>query len=90
MFLDCYVVFVLLLLRWSHVLLLSKLVFTNILVYFKNAEGNTQEIVLKPEETMNGFVTRVGELGGMEDNWKRNASHFNNSDVWIILNPNCY
>ena len=44
---NCYV-FELLLLLKSDMSLLSKFVFTNMLVYFKNI----QEIVLKREETM--------------------------------------
>ena len=36
------------------------------LVYFKNTQGITQEIDVKPEETMKEFVERVGQLGSME------------------------
>ena len=36
------------------------------LVYFKNMQGITQEIDVKPEETMKEFVARVGQLGSME------------------------
>ena len=36
------------------------------LVYFKNTRGLTQEVDVKPEETMKEFVARVGKLGSME------------------------
>ena len=36
------------------------------LVYFKNTQGVTHEIDVKPEETMKEFVARVGKLGRME------------------------
>ena len=36
------------------------------LVYFKNTQGITQGIDVKPEETMKNFVARVGQLGSME------------------------
>ena len=36
------------------------------LVHFKNTQGITQEIDVKPEETMKEFVARVGQLGSME------------------------
>ena len=36
------------------------------LVYFKNTQGITQEIDVKPEEIMKEFVARVRELGSME------------------------
>ena len=32
------------------------------LVYFKNTQGITQEIDVKPEETLKEFVARVGQL----------------------------
>ena len=35
-------------------------------VHFKNTQGITQEIDVKPEETMKEFVARVGQLGSME------------------------
>ena len=36
------------------------------LVYFKNTQGITQEIDVKPEEIMKEFAARVRELGSME------------------------
>ena len=36
------------------------------LVYFKNTRGLTQEVDVKPEETMKEFAARVGQLGSME------------------------
>ena len=36
------------------------------LVYFKNTQGITQEIDVKPEETMKEFVARAGQLGSIE------------------------
>ena len=36
------------------------------LVYFKNTHGLTQEVDVKPEETMKEFVARVRQLGSME------------------------
>ena len=36
------------------------------LVYFKNTRGLTQEVDVKPEETMKEFVARVGKLGRVE------------------------
>ena len=36
------------------------------LIYFKNTQGITQEIDVKPEETTKEFVARVGQLGSME------------------------
>ena len=36
------------------------------LVYFKNTRGVTQEIDVKPKETMKEIVARVRQLGSME------------------------
>ena len=36
------------------------------LVYFKNTRGLTQEVDVKPEETMKEFVARLEQLGSME------------------------
>ena len=36
------------------------------LVYFKNTQGITDEIDVKPEETMKKFVARIRQLGSME------------------------
>ena len=36
------------------------------LFYFKNTQGITQEIDVKPEETMKEFVARVGQLESMQ------------------------
>ena len=36
------------------------------LVYFKHTQGITQEIDVKPEETMKEFVARAGQLGSIE------------------------
>ena len=36
------------------------------LVYFKNRQGITKEIDVKPEETMKEFAARVRQLGSME------------------------
>ena len=36
------------------------------LLYFKNTQGITQEIDVKPEETMKEFAARVGQLESMQ------------------------
>ena len=40
----------------------TKCKFNNMLLYFKNTQGITQEIDVKPEETKKDFVARVGQL----------------------------
>ena len=36
------------------------------LVYFKNRQGITQEIDVKPEETMKEFLGKIRQLGSIE------------------------
>ena len=44
----------------------TKYKFNSMLVYFKNTQGITKEIDVKPEETMKEVLARVGQLGSME------------------------
>ena len=39
---------------------------SSMLVYFENTQVTSQEIEVKPEETIKEFVTRIGQLGSME------------------------
>lgn len=39
---------------------------SSMLVYFENTQVISQEIEVKPEETIKEFVARLGQLGGME------------------------
>ena len=58
------------------------------LVYFKNTQGITQEIDVKPEETMKEFVARVGQLGSMEKvriNMIQHPCTCNNDLIDILL-----
>ena len=58
------------------------------LVYFKNTQGITQEIDVKPEETMKKFVARVGQLGSMEKveiNMIQHSYTCNNDLTYILL-----
>ena len=58
------------------------------LVYFKNTQGITQEIDVKPEENMKEFVARVGQLGCMEKVRINTIQHFctsNNNLTDILL-----
>ena len=45
---------------------ITKYKFSSMLVYFKHTQGITQEIDVKPEETMKEFVARAGQLGSIE------------------------
>ena len=58
------------------------------LVYFKSTQGITQEIDVKPEETMKKFVARVGQLGSMEKveiNMIQHSYTCNNDLTYILL-----
>ena len=58
------------------------------LVYFKNTQGITQEIDVKPEETMKEFVARVGQLESMEKvkiNMIQHSCTYNNDLTDILL-----
>ena len=58
------------------------------LVYFKNTQGVTHEIDVKPEETMKEFVARVGKLGRMEKvkiNIIQHSCICNNDSTDILL-----
>ena len=45
---------------------ITKYKFSSMSVYFKHTQGITQEIDVKPEETMKEFVARAGQLGSIE------------------------
>ena len=53
-------------LQWSDAFLLTKAIFADMLVYFKNTQWVTQEIDVEPEEIMKDFLAKVGELRSME------------------------
>ena len=58
------------------------------LVYFKSTQGITQEIDVKPEETMKKFVARVGQLGSIEKveiNMIQHSYTCNNDLTYILL-----
>ena len=58
------------------------------LVCFKNTQGITQEIDVKPEETTKKFVARVGQLGSMEKveiNMIQHSYTCNNDLTYILL-----
>ena len=58
------------------------------LVYFKSTQGITQEIDVKPEETMKKFVASVGQLGSIEKveiNMIQHSYTCNNDLTYILL-----
>ena len=58
------------------------------LVYFKSSQGITQEIDVKPEETMKKFVASVGQLGSIEKveiNMIQHSYTCNNDLTYILL-----